>query len=110
MWWVANVVMQLVWDPLIAKGRAELDKNGEISAVDWGRDLFVEHWKLLEADPWPKDVSTYDKFRLLSWAVKKLEAMNDYPFVLYHWDLRPQNVLMDDNHQISGYFPFSLYI
>ena len=102
--------MKLVWDPLKENGRVDLDKNGEISAMDWGRDIFVEKWKLLETEASPKDLSTYDKFRLLSWAVKKLEEMKDYPFVLYHWDLRPQNILMNDNQRISGYFPPSSYI
>jgi hypothetical protein len=86
-----------------------LNQNGVISATAWGRNTFI--WKKLllyneyptEWDPTP--ISGFEKIALLNWAQTKLSEPDSQKFVLYYWDLNPENFLLRKDGQLMYVTP-----
>jgi hypothetical protein len=43
----------------------------------------------------------FEKLLLLSWLIQKLQEMDNGRFALHYWDLRPNNILVNDNKRIT---------
>ena len=43
----------------------------------------------------------YDKMALFTWIVAKLDRIDGMPFILDYWDLRPANILVNDENDLT---------
>lgn len=83
---------------------------GETADVkSWVKRLFIKNLRLLSAQPSESD--GLDLMLLLSWITTKFSADSE-DYALLYWDLRPENILMDEHHNLVGYIfpPFLLLV
>jgi hypothetical protein len=83
---------------------------GETADVkSWVKGRFIKNLELLSTKPSGSD--GLDMMLLLSWITTKFSADSE-DFALLYWDLRPENILVDEHHNLVGYvFPqFSLLV
>jgi len=75
-------------------------ENGIPKASEWGRRNFIGPLTLLISN-YSTSLTGYEKMALFTWIVGKLERIDGMPFVLHYWDLRPTNILVDDENELT---------
>lgn len=74
---------------------------------EWARRTLVHATGLLRSnDPDRCDelgpgFTWLDQMAVYVWALSSLTRMGDMPFVFHYWDLRPYNVILNENNEIS---------
>ncbi len=76
------------------------------SAATWVSRLFIHRWNLLTSAPSQPPYNGLDRILLLTWVLEQFTGETEHqPFVLHYWDLRVENILIDNDHNIAGYQP-----
>ena len=74
------------------------------SVASWVSERFVERWELLTSAPSRPPYSGFDRMLLLAWILEQFTGEEIHQlFVLHYWDLRVENILVDNDHNIAGY-------
>ena len=74
-----------------------------MNATTWVMQQFVT-WHLLNVGSRAseKSFSGLDKMLLLSWVKRRFSDADKQPFVLHYWDLRPPNIIIDEENNLVG--------
>ena len=75
-------------------------ENGVPRASEWGRRNLIGPLKLLFSNC-STSMNGYDKMALFTWIATKLQQIDGKPFVLGYWDLRPANILLNDENELT---------
>lgn len=76
----------------------------KVSYADWVQYGFSYSRGLMSSRPQdPEDISGLDKMILLSWVLENVPTSHNESFALYFWDMRPPNILVDEQHNLVGY-------
>lgn len=75
-------------------------ENGIPRASEWGRRNFIGPLMLLFSND-STSLTGYDKMALFTWIVAKLDRIDGMPFILDYWDLRPANILVNDENDLT---------
>jgi hypothetical protein len=75
----------------------------KVSYADWVQFGFSHSRGLTSSEPQdPEDISGLDKMILLSWVLENIPGGDKEPFALHVWDMRPPNILVDEEHNLVG--------
>ena len=71
-------------------------------ATFWAKEQFVQVSGLDRPEPAPKpsDRDGLDQLLFLSWIRRKLSDTDAQPFVWQYWDLRPPNIMLDEENNL----------
>jgi hypothetical protein len=77
----------------------------EVSNVtEWAKHQFwIQYLFVLRSPVEPYDGLDY--LLLMGWASKWFSGLEELPFVLYYWDLRMPNIVVDENDNLMAYNP-----
>lgn len=71
---------------------------------NWVKARYIENQNILLSNPSPENFVGLDAMLLMAWIVNKFPiTTNQQPFVLYYWDLRMSNVLVNEDHCVATY-------
>lgn len=75
-----------------------------MNATTWAKRQFTA-WHLLYTNCIVEQLNGMDKMFLLIWILEKLSNTDSQPFVFHFWDLRPPNIIIDNevDTNIIGY-------
>ena len=90
---------------LITPGIRFPDDNTESThGRSWVKARYIENQNLLSSNPSPQGFDGLDTMLLMAWIVNKFPPTTDQqPFVLYYWDLRMSNILIDEDQSVAAY-------
>lgn len=70
----------------------------------WVKARYIENQNLLLSNTSPEGFGGLDTMLLMAWIVNKFpHTANEQPFVLYYWDLRMSNILVDKDYSVVTY-------
>jgi len=100
---------QLIFDPLYDYDRLpeRLSSTREDHLTkEWAQRTLVSERYLLQtndidqAEPL-KNFTWLDEMALIAWSTLRIAEMEDLPFALHYWDLRPYNIILNDREEIT---------
>jgi aminoglycoside phosphotransferase (APT) family kinase protein len=71
-----------------------------MNATSWAKEQFVQVSGLDRPEPAPKPYDGLDQLLLFSWIRRKLSDTDAQPFVWQYWDLRPPNIMLDEENNL----------
>jgi hypothetical protein len=76
---------------------------GSMDATFWAKEQFFLVSGLGQPEPAPKPFDGLDHLLFLSWIRRKLSDTDAQPFVWQYWDLRPPNIMLDEENNLIAY-------
>jgi hypothetical protein len=79
-----------------------------MNATVWAKRQFTAWHLLYTGCVVEEQLDGVDKMLLLAWMLKKLSNSDSQPFVLHFWDLRPSNIMIDNDSDtnVIGYVTY----
>jgi hypothetical protein len=73
-----------------------------LNASNWLRYSFIWMRNMLMSDPPfdPGKDNGFDKMALLSWILRKVSSRDQLSYALHYWDVRVDNMFIDENQKL----------